>query len=194
MSLMGIVLAAVVAEHNQAESQLRELATTDPLTGLANYRRLLDVLRAEIARSNRTGRTFAVVFVDMNGLKKINDKFGHLVGSRALCRVADTLRRSCRAIDTPARFGGDEFAIVLPETDIGGAQVVLARVAERIAIDTDRPPLSVSGGAAAFPEDGDTPTLLLRAADKALYDAKMAARAKPPSTSADEEPKTGTLF
>jgi diguanylate cyclase (GGDEF)-like protein len=172
MSLMAAVLSAALAEQRRAEAQLHELAITDPLTGLVNYRRLLDVLRAEIARSGRTGRGFAVVMVDMDGLKKINDEFGHLVGSRSLCRVAETLRQSCRTIDTPARFGGDEFAIVLPETDAAGGRRVLDRIHKRLAADPDRPLLSVSGGVALHPEDGDNPTMLLRAADTALYEAK----------------------
>jgi diguanylate cyclase (GGDEF)-like protein len=195
MAITGVVLAAVVAEHKQAERQLRELATTDPLTGLVNYRRLLEVLRAEIARSNRNGRSFAVVFVDMNGLKKINDKLGHLAGSRALCRLAEALRRSCRATDTAARYGGDEFAVVLPETTEAGGRAVLERIDERLAADPDKPALSVSGGVAVFPRDGETPTLLLRAADKLLYRAKAeAASARRKPRSADEERRTGTLF
>ena len=194
MAITGIVLAAVVAEHKHAEIQLREMASTDPLTGLVNYRRLLDVLRTEIARSSRTHRPFTIVFVDMNGLKKVNDKYGHLVGSRALCRIADALRRSCRALDTPARFGGDEFAVVLPETLEEGAQVVLQRIYDRLAADLDKPALSVSGGLAVFPRDGDTPTLLLRAADKALYEAKARSKKGTPSPEKEEELKTGTLF
>jgi diguanylate cyclase (GGDEF)-like protein len=193
MAITGLVLAAAIAGHKDAEEQLRQLATTDSLTGLVNYRRLLEVLRTEIARSHRTKRPFAVLFLDMNGLKRINDRHGHLVGSRALSRVAETLRTSSRSIDTPARFGGDEFAIVLPETGEEGGHVVLKRVCDKLAADTDRPRISVSGGVAVFPRDGDSPTLLLRAADQVLYRAKsdIAARraaAKP------ETLKTGTLF
>jgi diguanylate cyclase (GGDEF)-like protein len=172
MSLMGLVLVAVVAEHKKAEAQLHHLATTDPLTGLANYRHLIDALRIEISRSTRTGRPFAVLFLDMDGLKRINDQHGHLVGSRAICRVADTLRRCCRTPDTPARFGGDEFAVILPETSKEGAQRVLDRINERLARDMTKPAVSVSAGLAVYPNDGDTPTLLLRAADDILYEAK----------------------
>jgi len=172
MSVMGLVLVASVGEHKQAEAQLHQLATTDPLTGLANYRRLLEVLRAEITRSGRTRRSFAVLFIDMNGLKRVNDRYGHLTGSRALCRVADALRQASRAIDTASRFGGDEFAIVLPETTFEGGERVLERVSEILALDTTTPKISVSGGVAVFPDDGESPTVLLRAADRKLYDAK----------------------
>jgi diguanylate cyclase (GGDEF)-like protein len=194
MALMGLVLSAAMAEQRRAEEQLLELAITDSLTGLANYRRLLEVLRTEIARSNRTGRPFSVLFLDMNGLKRINDKYGHLVGSRAISRVADTLRRSCRTIDTPSRFGGDEFALVLPETPETGALVVLKRVMDRLAADKDRPALSVCGGVAEFPRDGDNPTLLMRAADQALYKAKEQAAARRAAAATDEPRRTGTLF
>lgn len=199
MAVMGLVLAASIGEHKQAEAQLTQLATTDPLTGLANYRRLLEVLRGEIARSGRTRRSFAVLFVDMNGLKRINDRYGHLTGSRALCRVADALRQASRAIDTPARFGGDEFAIVLPETTHDGGERVLERVSELLALDSTTPRISVTGGVAVFPEDGETPTVLLRAADRKLYDAKakaMTARREPGTRSRGGERRgvSGSLF
>jgi diguanylate cyclase (GGDEF)-like protein len=193
-AITGLVLAAAIAEHRDAQEQLRQLAITDPLTGLANYRRLLEVLRIEIARSKRTRRPFAVVFLDMDGLKRINDRHGHLVGSRSLTRLAETLRTSTRAIDTPARYGGDEFAVVLPETNEEGARIVLDRVRERLAADNIKPMLSISGGVAGFPRDGDSPTLLLRAADKLLYEAKSRATAARKAAAQREAQKTGTLF
>ena len=168
-------LAAVVSQHKQSEELARALAITDPLTGLANFRRLNEVLTAEIARSARTGRPFSVLFLDLNGLKRINDRYGHLAGNQALRRVADALRRSCRATDTPARFGGDEFVAILPETDEAGGQVVARRVAEYVAADlTAKPPLSISTGIAQYPRDGATAAMLLAAADGVLYQVKQA--------------------
>ena len=99
-AIMTMALAALASEYAVAEAQLRELVVTDPLTGLPNYRRLVEVLANEIARSNRNDDPFAVAFFDMDGLKRINDELGHLIGSRAVCRFAETLRASCRATDT----------------------------------------------------------------------------------------------
>jgi diguanylate cyclase (GGDEF)-like protein len=171
-AVMTMTLAALASEYAVTEAQLRELVVTDPVTGLPNHRRLVDVLGAEIARSNRSDRGFAVVFFDIDGLKRINDDLGHLMGSRALCRFAETIRAVCRATDTPARYGGDEFVCVLPDTDEEGARLVIKRVHERLAEDTDKPQLATSAGLAMYPRDGGTPTTLLAAADRALYAVK----------------------
>ena len=171
-AIMTMALAALASEYSVAEAQLRELVVTDPLTGLPNYRRLVEVLANEIARSNRNDDPFAVAFFDMDGLKRINDELGHLIGSRAVCRFAETLRASCRATDTAARYGGDEFVVILPDTDDEGARVVIQRVEERLAEDPDKPELAVSAGVAVYPRDGGTPTTLLSAADRALYAVK----------------------
>ena len=172
MSTTAIMFATAVGDRRRAEARLQELAMTDALTGLVNHRRLLDVLRLEMARSRRNGRPIAVLLIDTNGLKQINDRLGHQAGNRALCRIADVLRRSTRETDVVSRFGGDEFAVVLPESGADGARIVLERVSQALAADTATPVLSVSGGSAEFPRDGDSPTLLLRAADQQLNAAK----------------------
>jgi diguanylate cyclase (GGDEF)-like protein len=171
-AVIALSLAALASEYSVADAQLRELVVTDPLTGLPNYRRLLEVLAVEIARADRERQPLAVVFFDMDGLKDINDEHGHLVGSRAVSRFAETLRAACRTTDTAARYGGDEFVAVLSDTDHEGARLVVNRITERLATDADHPTLSVSAGIAVYPRDGGTPTTLLSAADRALYVAK----------------------
>jgi len=177
-ALTTLALAAEITEHKRADEHVRQLAVTDPLTGLANYRRLLDSLNSEIKRCGRIGRSFAVLLLDLDGLKKINDAHGHLVGSRALCRLADTLRIHCREIDTAARYGGDEFVLVLPETDPEAARRVAQRISECLRNDGEEPPISVSTGAAIFPRDGRTIDDLLAAADRALYGDKGSSKRK----------------
>jgi diguanylate cyclase (GGDEF)-like protein len=167
-----VMLSGALLDQARLFEQVRSMAVSDPLTGLANYRRLLSVLEAELDRSRRTQRAFSVVLLDMDGLKTINDHFGHLTGSRALVRLGKILRSHSRAIDTAARYGGDEFALVLPEAGRDIAARVVGRVRERLAAEAEPPALSVSAGVAAFPEDGDTPEKLLAAADRALYRMK----------------------
>ncbi len=175
-----LVMSAIVdiTERKRAEEQIRHLAVTDPLTGLANYRRLLDVLDSEIKRHGRTGRSFAVLLLDLDRLKKINDAHGHLVGSRALCRVANILRIHCRSIDTAARYGGDEFVLVLPETESAAAVQVAQRVSEQLNSDGEEPSISVSIGIAVYPQDGRMMDELLGAADRALYRDKGTSKRK----------------
>jgi diguanylate cyclase (GGDEF)-like protein len=167
-----LVLAAVVAERRRGEARLRELATTDPLTGLANYRRLVAVVEEEMKRFDRTARPFVLLFFDLDYLKGINDRHGHVVESRALCRVAEAIRLSCRVIDTPARYGGDEFVMVLPETDEAEAEGVAVRARLRLAEDPEVPAITMSAGAAVYPRDGDTIDRLFKVADRALYAMK----------------------
>lgn len=171
-----VMLAGALLDQARLFEQVRTMAVSDPLTGLANYRRLISVLEAELDRSRRTQRPFSVVLLDMDGLKIINDQYGHLTGSRALVRIGKVLRNHSRAIDTPARYGGDEFALVLPEAGKDIATRVVTRIRERLASETEAPTLSVSAGVAAFPEDGDTPEKLLGSADRALYIMKHGGR------------------
>ena len=166
------VIVEDVTNQRELEDSLRSQATKDSLTGLANYRRLIDVLDDEIKRSARTGRQFALLLFDLDQLKKINDLYGHLTGSRALCRLADALCVSCRDIDTAARFGGDEFALILPETEAEPAKLVAQRICSTLAADGRDPKISVSVGAAIYPLDGQTIESLLSAADVALYTMK----------------------
>jgi two-component system cell cycle response regulator len=166
------VIAEDVTWQQELEAHLRQQAASDSLTGLANYRRLVDVLDAEIRRSKRTGRQFGMLFFDLDGLKDINDRHGHMIGSQALCRLADVLSSCCRDIDTPARFGGDEFALILPETDAQAANLVARRICESVANDGKGPKLSVSSGVAIYPQNGTTIETLLCQADSALYSMK----------------------
>jgi len=168
----AVLLAGALFDNAQLLDRVRQMAASDPLTGLANFRRLVDVVDAEIQRSSRSGRAFAVLLFDLNGLKQINDKFGHLVGSRAICRFANTLRVHSRAIDTCARYGGDEFVLVLPETGPEAAQEVIRRINERMAQDTEKPQVSAGAGMAIYPQDGETIDALLACADQRLYRVK----------------------
>jgi diguanylate cyclase (GGDEF)-like protein len=178
-AITSLVLAAVVAAQRDIEGQWRELAVTDPLTGLANHRQLVQSLEAEIKRSRRTAQPLAVVLLDLDGLKQINDRHGHLAGSLAIRRVAEALLGSCRATDTAARFGGDEFALVLPETGEAAAWHVARGVVDRLATDAEKPNLSISVGVAVYPGHGETVEALLNAADVALYETKERRKSRP---------------
>ena len=122
------VMSYEINEQKRSEESIRYLATHDALTDLANYTSLLEAFDAELRRSDRTGRPFALVLLDVDRLKEINDTHGHLAGTGALRRMAGILKRTCRSIDTAARYGGDEFAVLLVETD----EAVASRVAQRI--------------------------------------------------------------
>ena len=168
----AIVLGGTLLDNAQLFDQVSHLASSDPLTGLANHRRLVEVLETEIQRSRRTGRSFAVLLFDLDGLKKINDRYGHLTGSRAIKRLGVALRGSSRTIDTAARYGGDEFALVLPESGRHEARHAAARICEQLYRDGQEPLISASVGQAVYPADGTTLDELLGAADRGLYKMK----------------------
>jgi two-component system cell cycle response regulator len=182
-AVIGLALAALVSERNEIEEKLQHQAATDPVTGLANYRRFMEVLAEEIKRSQRTGSPFAVLLLDLDGMKQINDHHGHLVGNRALSRLSEVLQSCGRNIDTSARFGGDEFSMLLLETDATAARQVARRVMERLAADEEAPPLAVGIGVSAYPSDGETVEALLEAADRALYQMKRKGRGAAAETS-----------
>jgi diguanylate cyclase (GGDEF)-like protein len=167
-----VVLGGTLLDNAQLFDQVSWLASSDSLTGLANHRRLMEVMESEIQRSRRTGRSFAVLLFDLNGLKKINDKYGHLEGSRVIKRLGAALRSNSRTIDTPARYGGDEFALVLPEAKEQEATQAAIRICEGLANDGQEPEVSVSVGLSVYPKDGITVEKLLGVADNALYRMK----------------------
>lgn len=175
-----ILLGATLLDNIQIFRQVRILAISDSLTGLANYRRLIDVLQSELERSGRTSRSFSILLMDLDGLKRINDRYGHLAGSRALCRVASILRLNCRSIDTAARYGGDEFALVLPETRELDAQQVAERIQNCLSAEEEAPRLSMSIGIATYPQCGATVQQLLEYADRALYEMKSETKGRRP--------------
>jgi diguanylate cyclase (GGDEF)-like protein len=171
-AVMTLVLAANVAERRRTEMSAISLSVTDSLTGLGNYRKLIDMLESEIKRSERTKRVFALLLLDLDELKKINDLHGHQTGNQALRRVANIIRMQCRNTDIPARYGGDEFAVVMPETDLAAAGQLADRIIGALASEEEAPRLSVSVGAAVWTENGATAEELLQFADRALYEMK----------------------
>ena len=153
-------------------------AVTDGLTGLYNHAYFMQALRQELLRSRRHGLKAALLLLDLDAFKSVNDVLGHVEGDRALMRAAAVLRESLREIDVAARYGGEEFAVVLPDTSRLGAFVVAERVRLRVEerFARGRVPITVSGGIAVFPEDAATPADLIVRADAGLYAAKAAGK------------------
>ncbi len=152
---------------------LRRDALSDPVTGVANRRSLLARADYEIARHRRAGQTFALVMLDLDGFKQLNDRFGHAAGDDLLRDVAGALRRAMRAQDTVARFGGDEFCVLAPETDAHGTERLAAKVSQAVRdVSVGMETVGGSVGVALFPADGRTAAELMHAADERLLEAK----------------------
>jgi len=181
--VVGVTAASVLISVGMRERLERERdaarasARADPLTGVANRRAMLERIVYEIARHGRTRRSFAVLVLDLDGFKLLNDRFGHLAGDDLLREVAAALQGAIRDQDTLARMGGDEFCVLAPETSASGAGTLAARATEavsRVAAGIDA--LEASAGTALFPGDGRSAPALLHAADERLLDAKRRRR------------------
>jgi diguanylate cyclase (GGDEF)-like protein len=179
---------AGVAVHNvRTHEEAQRLSLTDPLTGLWNYRYLRESLRREVERASRFGRMLAVLVLDLDHFKEVNDTYGHPAGDAVLGEFARRIRIGLREVDVAFRQGGEEFVVLLPETDAYGGAIVAERLGAAVRdrpvrIDPRRPglidriPITVSIGVAVFPEHGGNAQQVLAAADDALYAAKKAGR------------------
>jgi diguanylate cyclase (GGDEF)-like protein len=175
---VGVLLLA--RRLRASHEALWDLARRDELTGVGNYRALQEQLSAEVARHRRHSREFALVLLDLDGFKQVNERHGHLEGDRLLAEVGAALRDDVRAEDAVFRQGGDEFAVLVPETAAEEAEEVAARLRARVrhrgyGSDEERP-ITAATGLALFPADGATPEELLGCADRDLYAAKRGER------------------
>lgn len=154
--------------------QTEKMAMMDALTGLFNRRYMNITLSKEVARSHRYGKNFSVIMFDVDDFKKANDEKGHLFGDRVLQEVATILKRTVRNEDIVCRYGGEEFLVILPETEYEGAFKMGCRIREEIEVFPfmKNNGITISGGVATFPSMGNTEELVLGVADKSLYQAK----------------------
>lgn len=178
--LEGIILD--ISDRKALEEELSELAIRDPLTGLNNRREMTHLLEEEVARATRYNRDLALLWIDFDHFKDINDSFGHAAGDAVLRNVSHLLLEGIRTVDSVGRFGGEEFVILLPEMGVEEAYEAAERLRQRvyetpIPLDTgESVPLTISIGISVFPQHGRTPEALCAAADKAMYRAKQSGR------------------
>ena len=173
--------ASIAIENERLHRTVKRQAITDELTQLSNRRRFTETLAVEVRRAERFGDPVSLVLADLDDFKQINDRYGHQTGDEVLRRFADVLRENVRDFDLPVRYGGEEFAVLLPETGLDGAEQLARRLQTALLrlrlpeISGDRPPVTASFGVAAFPAARSAEELL-SAADGALYRAKAAGK------------------
>jgi len=206
--LLAFLAGVFSAHERRVRSMLSDLSRIDPLTGLFNRGQLYPTLEQEVRRTRRSERGFSVLMVDVDGLKAVNDGLGHQRGDEVLRALGRSIRGSIRTVDSAYRYGGDEFLVLLPETDYAGAFVVAEKIrgeAEEMGfrLEAEGASTSVSIGLVSHPEDGGTADELVRAADRAMYNAKSLGKnqisgyprpprlAGPVAPVTDEEPESG---
>ena len=180
VNIVSLVLLAYVAmviarmQRRSRDAAIR-MSTIDAMTGLYNRPYLFSAIEQEISRSTRTGRGFCLLMMDLDELKTINDRYGHFIGDRALRSVADVIKFGVRKIDVPARYGGDEFVVLLPETDPTGGYVLGEKIRQGVAelvVPGTEVRTSMSVGMVSYPDDGRTADELMISADRAMYASK----------------------
>jgi diguanylate cyclase (GGDEF)-like protein len=178
---LGFFVLAVEASHRLrvAMSEAERLARTDALTGLCNLRAFRDAMNGEINRSQRYHRAFSVAYVDVDDFKLVNDRLGHDVGDRVLEEVSRVLQANLRSVDLPARMGGDEFAILLPETDADQARSLIDKLHRLLGsvATRNRWPISFSVGVASFATPPESLERVIRCADELMYQVKHSGKA-----------------
>jgi diguanylate cyclase (GGDEF)-like protein len=197
--LIGIGVASYVRHRNveveraysvhleELSQRLRSLAYQGSLTDLYNHRYFYDQLSHEVERAQRYGRPVSVILLDLDKFKEVNDTYGHLMGDKLLTLMGQVIKDNVRAADIPARYGGDEFAIILPDTPHAAAQATAEKLARAIAIGRTNAgpmneglPLSASYGVATCPDEARSVSELLQAADDRVYQNKTALRLQDP--------------
>ena len=173
--LLAYIGASVGREQRRARDAAIRMSTIDALTGLYNRTYFFSALEREIARGDRSGRAFCLVMLDLDDLKAVNDRFGHVAGDQVLRSVADVVRGGVRKIDVAARYGGDEFVALLPETDPTGGWVLAEKIRQTVSeqgMPGVDPAPTVSVGVVSYPADGRSADALLVSADRAMYASK----------------------